>query len=47
MLIINSVRKLLNLRLFKNQENGKNWDKSVMSLGLEVLLGMYESMMKK
>nr|CAD2191713.1 unnamed protein product [Meloidogyne enterolobii] len=31
------VRKILNLRIFENPENGKRWDKSVVDLGLEVL----------
>jgi D-tyrosyl-tRNA(Tyr) deacylase len=31
------VRKLLNLRLFDNQETGRRWDKSVKELNLEVL----------
>ncbi|KAF7637230.1 D-aminoacyl-tRNA deacylase, partial [Meloidogyne graminicola] len=31
------VRKILNLRLFENPENGKRWDKSIVDLGLEVL----------
>uniref|UniRef100_A0A914N165 D-aminoacyl-tRNA deacylase n=1 Tax=Meloidogyne incognita TaxID=6306 RepID=A0A914N165_MELIC len=31
------VRKILNLRIFEDPENGKRWDKSVVDLGLEVL----------
>jgi D-aminoacyl-tRNA deacylase len=31
------IRKILNLRIFENPENGKRWDKSVVDLGLEVL----------
>mmetsp|Transcript_3418 Transcript_3418/g.6760 ORF Transcript_3418/g.6760 Transcript_3418/m.6760 type:complete len:152 (-) Transcript_3418:132-587(-) len=31
-------RKILNMRLFENADTGKAWDRSVMDMGLEVLL---------
>ena len=31
------ARKILSLRLFENPSNGKQWDKSVTDLSLEVL----------
>jgi len=31
------VRKILNCRLFTNEETGKSWDKSVMAMNYEVL----------
>ncbi|TKR77814.1 hypothetical protein L596_018722 [Steinernema carpocapsae] len=31
------VRKLVGIRLFSNEENGKRWDKSAKDLGLEIL----------
>lgn len=36
-MFINRAKKLLNLRLFENPDNGKAWDKSVKDLDLEVL----------
>lgn len=34
---IYSVRKIINLRLFPNQDHSRNWDKSVKDLNLEIL----------
>ena len=36
-IIDDRAKKLLNLRVFENPANGKQWDKSVLDLGLEIL----------
>ena len=37
----NSVRKILNTRIFNDDSNGRSWDKSAKELGYDVLCGTF------